>query len=559
MKRQARGCEMPAALWLLMRLRLRAWARRITRNLKTVKGIIFTVIFGLMVFGCVVLQIVNAVVQKQAGVAPSDHIERYGTLGLAAYCLLMIFGTGKQSPQVAFTPPEVQFLFAGPFSRRQILSYRIISQFLMTIPISIFFALTMRMMVGTILGGWLALILTFLFLQLFGMAVGMIAATVGELTYSLARKLFLFSVLVALGAAAVIAWRSAGGLEDPLGTLEHLEKTDVVQYGLMPLRWFARATTAQHIDGNYFLNAGLALLVDLALLGVIFAVDAQYLEAAAANSEKLYARLERIRSGGISSAGPASTRPIRRRMPDPIWLGGIGPVAWRQFVTALRSRRAFTILLIVTVISGIGPSIALMSNEKTSAALPWELAVLGLFMSLMMNQAMAFDFRSDVDRMEVLKSLPIPAWRIVVGQLIAPVVALSLYQIAVVAAVYFGLGKIKLMLPFVILLSWPINLLLVSIDNLFFLLFPTRLKPQNPGDFSQAGRQMLLALGKVLGMVVGLGIPAAFAGVTFSLSGRNWLMTILAAFIPAMISCCLPIPLVVLAFRRYDVSRDTPA
>ena len=341
--------------------------------------------------------------------------------------------------------------------------------------------------------------------------------------------------------------------------LERVEQSDVVQYGLLPLRWFIRALTATSLNSHFLSNAGLGLLVDLVLLAIIFGLDAQYLESAAASSERRYARLERMRRGGIAALGPSQSRPIKRRMPNPPWLGGIGPIAWRQFVTASRTRRALSLILVVTFLAGIGPITATLSNKKgIEETLPWLIAGMGLFMSVMMNQALAFDFRSDVDRMEVLKSLPIQPWRIVVGQIVAPVVCSSVYQIGVVALVYLGLGKIQILLLGVAVLAWPINLLLVGIDNLFFLLFPTRMRAANAGDFSQAGRQMLLVFGKGIGAIIGLGIPAAFGAVTYKLGGQNWPLTILAAFIPAALICALPIPLIALAFRRYDVARDTP-
>jgi hypothetical protein len=160
--------------------------------------------------------------------------------------------------------------------------------------------------------------------------------------------------------------------------------------------------------------------------------------------------------------------------------------------------------------------------------------------------------------MEVLKTLPIPAWRIAVGQIITPVLCSCLYQILMVSFVYAIFGKIGVLVAVTAVMCWPVNLLLVGIDNLLFLLFPTRMGPANPGDFSQAGRHMLLFLGKGIGLVVGLGLPATFAAVVHGVSGGNWPLTILTAFVPAALICALPLPLVSLAFSRYDVARDTP-
>jgi hypothetical protein len=550
---------MPSSLWLLMKLRLKGWARRLTRNLQTVKGAVFTTIFGVFAFACITIQIVNVILQPASNKIAAEQVERFGPLGMLVYCIGMILLSGTQSP-ITFSPAEVQFLFAGPFSRRQILAYKMLTQFLMTVPISIFLSITMRGTTGVYLSGLVAIILILLFLQLFGIAVNLIASTIGELAYSRGRQAVLILLLIALIVATLVGWRAGGGLDNPVGTLERIEQSDVVQYGLMPFRWFFRALAARSLDGRFFLDTALAFLVDATLLILVFALDARYLESAAANSEKRYARLERLRRGGLASLGSSQSKPVRFRIPDPHWLGGFGPIAWRQFVTATRTRRAVTLIVIITLMASIGPLTAtLMNKDGTDQALPWTIASMGLFMSMMMSQAMGFDFRSDVDRMEVLKSLPIPAWRIVVGQMIVPVIFLSIYQIAITGVIYLGLGKIGILLMFVSVLAWPVNLLLVGIDNLFFLLFPTRMQPANPGDFSQAGRHMLLMLGKAIGAVIGLGLPATFGAVTYLLAGRNWSLTLLAAFVPAVMVCALPIPLVTLAFRRYDVARDTPA
>src|SRR5262249_25674263 len=96
----------------------------------------------------------------------------------------------------------------------------------------------------------------------------------------------------------------------------------------------------------------LGVAVDLALVGLIFALDADYLESSAAVSARLYARLQRARgrlvsveSEGGQPVAP-STRP-RWTLPMLPWLGGIGPLVWRQSTAALRSRARLVFLLVL--------------------------------------------------------------------------------------------------------------------------------------------------------------------------------------------------------------------
>ena len=54
---------------------------------------------------------------------------------------------------------------------------------------------------------------------------------------------------------------------------------------LEPFRWFVRAFTAQRVWPDFVRWAGLGLAADVGLLMVVFALDAHYLESAAAACE----------------------------------------------------------------------------------------------------------------------------------------------------------------------------------------------------------------------------------------------------------------------------------
>ena len=151
-------------------------------------------------------------------------------------------------------------------------------------------------------------------------------------------------------------------------------------------------------------------------------LDVSYLESAAAASERRYAKLARMRSAGTLGGASVKAGKVRFGLPMLPWLGGAGPLAWRQLTAATRSYRALTILLIAGAVGGIGPALATASDDSGAEVLPWMLTGMGLFMSLMLSQFFAYDFRADVDRIEVLKTLPVSAWKIVAGQLVPPVV-----------------------------------------------------------------------------------------------------------------------------------------
>ncbi len=103
----------------------------------------------------------------------------------------------------------------------------------------------------------------------------------------------------------------------------------------------------------------------------------------------------------------------------------------------------------------------------------------------------------------------------------------------------------------------PFNLLLFGLENLLFLLFPARILANQPGDFQAVGRNVLYFLAKVVALIV----VAAVAGLTAVVVGlvcRSPLAGMAAAWVILAISAGLTVPLVALAFTRFDVGRDTP-
>src|SRR5205807_1771367 len=114
----------------------------------------------------------------------------------------------------------------------------------------------------------------------------------------------------------------------------------------------------------------------------------------------------------------------------------------------------------------------------------------------------------------------------------------------------------------------PFNFLLFAMENLFFLLFPTRLAAATPGDFQALGRNVLFLLAKMLVLTLVLFL-AALAGVVAWLATGGTLVngqltggSATAAWLagwPVVALCGTALlPLIAYAFHAFDVGRDTP-
>ena len=100
------------------------------------------------------------------------------------------------------------------------------------------------------------------------------------------------------------------------------------------------------------------------------------------------------------------------------------------------------------------------------------------------------------------------------------------------------------------------NFLLFSVENLLFLVFPTRIVATTPADLQAMGRNVLSQFAKLVGMG-GAGVVAAVAGVVvYFLTGSNMWAAATAAWLAAAVCAAALVPLMGLAFQAYDVSRD---
>jgi ABC-2 type transport system permease protein len=538
---------MTRGLWLLMWLRLWGWLRRLGRSLGSVRGILLVVVGALVFVPWVLTWVLGDVPFGQH----TAEVRRYGPLVLAGYCVLeLLISTGGA---ITFSAAEVNFLFPGPLSRRQLLAYKVTATFGSSLLSTALLTLFLRQYALTLAGAVVGLLLAALFVQLFPMALALIASSLGARAYDRRRKIVLLVLAVLVAVALAGALRGRGGRE----LLAELERSEVAQTLLAPFRWFVSAFTAERLWPDLAQWASLGLLVNACLLAVVFALDAHYLEASAAASERAYARLQRLRQGGPAMASAPASGWARLSVPALPACGGVGAIAWRQLVTVVRSPRSLLVALIVT---GMIVYSALAGRDRPGQpeSSGWFVLILLGLLALIIPPLMPFDFRGDLDRMDVLKTLPLPAWRLVVGQLLVPVLLVSLLQVILLAILMsFGEGVDPLLLggaAFVL----PLNFLLFGIDNLLFLWFPTRQAHANPGDLQTMGRQMLLYMAKFFALVVMILVAFLFGGAVCVLTGMSvmagavvgWL--VLAGFVVGLV------PLIALAFNRFDVARDTP-
>jgi hypothetical protein len=544
---------MNRALWLLLWFRFWGWLRRVGRAMRTVKGALF-IAFGVLICSCWLVSVL--VTPRRAEAVDPAALRRYGSLALLAYCLLVSL-TSAGDKAVYFSPAEVNLLFAGPFSRRQLLAYKIVTAVLLSLVSALFLMLWLRVYARWLPAAFLGIVLVLLFSQLFAMSVALVSSTIGAHAYNLRRKVVLIALAGLLLLAALSVDRQALP-QSPEEWLDQAERSPAFRVVLAPFGWFLDTFTAERLWPDLLAAALRALAVNAVLLVLVFLLDAQYLETAAATSERVYARLERLRSGGPALAPAGASGKVRLTLPDLPWWGGAGPIAWRQLLAALRNFKGLVVFLLIMGFVLLRPVLSGGADREADAALSHVLGGTVFAMSVFLLPLLPFDFRGDVDRMEVLKSLPVRPSRVVIGQLIAPVVFTSVLQVVGLLVIEAAVGGLGPLLGIGVLFLLPFNSLVFSVANLLFLWFPTRIAPATAGDFQLMGRQVLYTFGLYLALLLLVGAAALAATVVYFVSGGSWPAALAVAWLMLAGFVAGLVPLLALAFQRFDVARDTP-
>jgi hypothetical protein len=540
---------MPPALLKLIRLLFRARFRRITRGMRTRKGIAYTVVaFGLLAVW-IGPSLVLGFLQPQGD---PQAVRDYAPIGLLALWLLNLLSITPESG-ITFQPAEVDLLFPGPYRRRELLAYKMVGMTIGAAGVALMFTLFLARHVALLTAAYLGAWLGVMFIQLLHLAVTMFAANVAERAFTRTRRLVLLGIgtLAVVGMVLALRYGSAGATASVVSRFRH---SWIGVCLLAPFEVYGRIIGARNWFPELIGWGAAGAVINGAFALIILWLDADYLESSVFASQRLHERLQRVRGGTPwhAARAPGSVRRIAR----PRWWWGAGPIAWRQLVTAARSARG---LLIMFLLIGVAVSLPLMFQTEIADVAVWP-AVIGMGVSSMFYfpQMVRFDFRGDVDRMETLKALPVSPAAIVLGELMIPVLLTTFLQLVVIATLAVLQPGLMTILGISTAFLVPANILVFGLENLVFLLYPYRLATAGGLDLQVFGRQMVIMFGKFVVLFLTGALAAGIGGVAFLLSGKATAAFVAGTWLSVFIMAAGMVPLITLAYRRFDPSSDTP-
>ncbi|MBI1851032.1 MAG: hypothetical protein HYR85_11880 [Planctomycetes bacterium] len=549
---------MNSGLAYLLRMGIVGKYRYVRRRMRGAKGALFTI--GAVAILLLLIAPQVAIRYSGRSMEHAAHSAESIRLWGPAVLLAVSFLGALSARGVYFKPAEVDFLFPAPVSRRELLLYNVLSK-LGTVALS---ALWISIFMSQHATHWYAavtaLFLGFAFVQLVGQTAGLLLANVSERLTKPVRRVAGFLVVAPVIGLFVAAVGFVPRGMDVVATARTALDSPLFHAISLITRPFVEVFVASDVP-TYLAWMAPALVVLVALVGAMMALDVAFLEASLVASERIQARLRRLRTGGglgsaQSSAAPAVVR--RGTLPIPPRFAGVGPIAWRQAVAMRRDLRSILVILVIAIPVTLVPILVSRGGDEPKGAQP---AVIGcVVLTLMMTQNFAFDFRRDLDRMAFLKSLPLRPVAVAAGQLVPATVLFTVMQLAMLTTVAVAtrsvsaslFAGISALLPFV-------NWIVAGVDNTIFLVMPHRIVPEDGSNMPFMGRTMVVMFLKMLAIFV-IGGVSALAGLgMWALCGHSLLAGAIGIGVVLAAAAIAVTELAGRAFAAFDVTRDTPA
>ena len=546
---------MHPALYKLSLLTFKANWRRLFRGARTVRGaflIVFTTGFiGMMLVPSLFIATLR---NNPAGRMFSGLAEPYLPLLLLVVTLMYVF-TSAGERALYFSPSEVDFLFPAPFHRREILVFKLIKLLAGLILMSLIFATSCLLYLNSWLSAFTGIFLILAFTQLLAIVTSFLAQIVAENAYNRRRRLVLVCIIgLVFAALAQMLWQTP--LQSPAELARGLRSSWAGMVLLAPFEVFSHAILAKNWFPELFCWSTGALAIDLGLLALVFRLDADYIESAAHVSQKLYERVQQMKQGG-GIALPVSAKASRIRLGRFPWLGGAGPLAWRQVLIAMRtSRYALIISLLIGIVIAVMAFVAVRNQPGGDFVSSVGVGFIA-YLTFLFSMQLPWAFRGDIVHMDVLKSLPVAPLAVAAGELAGGVMLLAGIQLVLLIGL-LGAGGNTALVGTVMAFLVPFDLVMLALSNTLFLIYPVRLAQGTSADFQMVGRMMLLMLLQFLILIPALGIPAGLAGLAYVLSGFQ--LPVFTAVAWVLLVAEVPLWLFLLAsmFVRFDPGTETP-
>lgn len=482
------------ALWRLLRFQALGKLRKLRANFSSPRRQVLSLLAVLLAM----VWLGNAVAGMLLRDAYDPAIfQRWMSRGLLLYFCWHLIHVAYSRPESAleWSPAEQILLCGGPFSRRELFTYRLLGIFSATLPKAAIVTFVFWPDLPMIWSGFLGVLLGLVFLEYLRVILQTLASGMSARQY-LAFRVAVFAAVIAVvgsGFGHAVSLMELDGknhwlfLREWALAMGAINDSPTGQLLEAPFRLFAGVIIAGAVNGEFLTSlAGIVLIV---VSAAHFSIRLDGL---------FYQKTQEAELTGSAERDAKSSADVMALWPRIARLGGVGPIAWRQWHFARRHWGSLSVGLGVPALLASLP--LLIPGDGTGKFL----TVFGgivFYSFVLLPAALKLDFRRDFDHLALMKSLPLRPLAVVVGQLTVPVVLTWAFQVilltlaAVICQVSWDLAA------GCILFLLPVSIFFTALDNLIFLLYPHRLHQEGLEVFL---RSTLTFTGKGLLLVGGL-------------------------------------------------------
>jgi hypothetical protein len=351
-----------------------------------------------------------------------------------------------------FSEAEIAFLFPAPVSRRTLLHFRLLSSQLAILLSAVLLAVVLGPL-GVAPGsrilrslGWWVILSTFdLHLNATNLTLARIRE--GSRRFMLWRMgavcvMALYAVAIFWSAVGLVDAYASGNDFTPGGIsrlASDIQAAPLLRWLTLPFRVVLGPYLAQ--SPREFLSA-LPAALGLMALHYLWVISSE--TAFEEGSIALAERRAAARAAGVRGASPEAWAPKRKPLSGPFPLGAKGPpevaFLWKNLLSiqsAFFGRRALTLIMAIAFIGSflIGKTGRPMGESLGTLVLVF-CGIIAGYTVVLGPQLVRQDLRNDLPNMDILKTYPLPAWRLALGELLAPVAILTavLWTLVAVAA-----------------------------------------------------------------------------------------------------------------------------
>ncbi len=483
-----------------------------------------------------------------------------GALLLLSSARWWLFGADRGA--LAFTPAEVQFLFPAPLTRRGLVHTKLVRLQLAILLNTLIFTVVLRGGGGTA-EGWrrgIAIWALFSTLSLHRLGASIVRSSAIEHEQAGRRRgiipLLVFGTLVGAVVYGLVTHvpdlrvASAQGFRALIGTIAELLGAPVPAAALWPARALLEPIFTAHRNALWLPGIGMSLAILLLHYAWVIRLDSAFEEAAHEATQHRAERLQRFRT---SQMGTARSRKGKLTKVPALSLTGRPEVAiaWKNVVAALRGGGWRTQVLAFT--GGLALLAVLLTRSASDLVgylFLWMTLAWGAMLLFIGPLWMRFDLRLDLPRLEILKTLPLPGWRIVAAEIAGVTLlhSITVWTFMIVPLVMFAQDPALLLesgatIPILIsiVVGVPVlNALMFTVQNGTALLFPAwvRLGTESRG-FETMGQNLLTTGATTLVAAVALVFPVGAGGIILWIT-NDWggwavlLATLLASVLVAL-------------------------